>query len=183
MKKIDESVICAGFGGQGVMVLGKYIANVGMERGLNVTWLPAYGIEVRGGTAHSMVRISSSKIGSPIPEKPTVAIIMNTQSLQKFEGVVKEDGLIILNSSMCDKSSDRKDIDIVSAPLTEDAIKLGNVRVANMIAAGIFAARRGVFSREDMIKVIEQMAGYKKEIVQINIKAVEIGMMIGAKCK
>jgi len=177
MKEINESILCAGFGGQGIMLLGKVLAHAGMEAGLSVTWLPSYGAEVRGGTANSDVRISTNVISSPMIEFATVGIILNEPSLEKFESKIKSGGLLILNSSIISKKIDRKDIEVILAPLTDEAMKLGNVRVANMIAAGIYAAKRKVFSKDTLIKVIKKMAKMAgtENRVPINIQAVEKG--------
>ncbi len=181
MKTINETIICAGFGGQGIMVLGKVLANAGMARDLHVTWLPSYGAEVRGGTAHSMVRISSEEIASPVVSKADTAIIMNGPSLDKFEDRIVPGGFLILNTSMVGREVRRDDIEVIKAPLTEDAIKLGNVRVANMIAAGIFAAKKGIFNKEVLVNVMKKMATGREEIIPANIKAVERGMEIVAR--
>lgn len=178
---VNESIICAGFGGQGVMVLGKYLANVGMAAGYNVTWLPSYGAEVRGGTAHAYVRISSDNIANPAISSPSAAIIMNGPSRDKFEGRVSKDGLLILNSSMCDIEKSRNDLDVVCASLTDEAIKLGNVRVANIIGASIYAARKKIFPKDILLDTIEIMAGKRKEIIPVNIKAIERGWELGSK--
>lgn len=176
---INESIICAGFGGQGVMVLGKFLAAAGMSSGFNVTWLPAYGAEVRGGTAHSYVRISSSAIGSPAVSHPGTAIIMNGPSLDKFEKRVDKGGLIILNTSMCDRPVGRKDLEVAAVPLTDEAIALGSIKVANIIAAGIYAAKKGIFTKDILLETIEVMAGERKEIIPVNIKAIERGWELG----
>ena len=176
MKQVNESIICAGFGGQGIMVLGKVIAEAGMLAGFNVTWLPSYGAEVRGGTAHSAIKISTKAIGSPYVSKADVAIVMNGPSLDKFEKRIKEGGLLILNTSLATDSPKRKDIEIIEVPLTDEAIGLGNVRVANMIAAGVLAKARGIFSEKILGEIIKKMAGKKEELIPINIKAVKRGI-------
>lgn len=181
MSKVNESIICAGFGGQGIMILGKVLASAGMASGFEVTYLPAYGAEVRGGTAYSMVKISSSLIGSPVVTEADMAIIMNEPSLDKFEGSVKRGGLLILNTSMSGRLPARKDLEVVGVPLTDEAIKLGNAKVANVIASGVFMARRKVLNASAMVKVIEGMAGGRKELAEINIKALERGMELGRK--
>jgi 2-oxoglutarate ferredoxin oxidoreductase subunit gamma len=180
-EKVDETVICAGFGGQGIMVLGKVLAEVGMAAGFNVTWLPSYGAEVRGGTAHAMVRISSRDIPSPVVAEANAAIIMNGPSLKKFIGKIKKGGLLILNTSMSEGDVKSPDIDVIEAPLTDEAMKLGNIRVANMIAAGIYVAKKDMFEMGLMTRVIEKMAGSRKELIPVNIKAVERGMEIGGR--
>lgn len=174
--KINETIICAGFGGQGIMVLGKFLANAAMKEGFNVTWLPSYGAEVRGGTAHSDIRISSSFIGSPMVSDPDVAIIMNEPSQGKFEDKVKKGGLLILNSSLSSRRVSRNDIRVINIPLTDEAIKLGNIKVANIIAAGVYAKARKIFDKKTLVETIEIMAGGKKELADINMKAIEKGM-------
>ncbi|MBD3426980.1 MAG: 2-oxoacid:ferredoxin oxidoreductase subunit gamma [Candidatus Omnitrophica bacterium] len=176
--KVKESIICAGFGGQGIMTLGKVLAQAGMMIGLNVTWMPSYGAEVRGGTAHSMVKISSDPIGSPLVTEADTAVIMNAPSLEKFEARVRKGGLVILNESMCSGDVKAPGIDAVKAPLTDEAIALGNVRVANMIAAGIFASRKGLFGKEVLIEVVKILGAGRKQIIPVNIKAVEKGFQI-----
>lgn len=160
------------------MTLGKVFATAGMERDLFVTWLPSYGAEVRGGTAHSMVKMSSEPIASPVVHVADTGIIMNSPSLDKFENKIKPGGLLIINSSLTPSKVMRSDIDVIEAPLTDEAIKLGNVKVANMVAAGIHVAKKGILDRKTMIKVIEQMASGREELVSINIKALEKGIEI-----
>ena len=160
------------------MVLGKVLAQAGMAKGLNVTWLPSYGAEVRGGTAHSATRISSEPIGSPIVLRPDTAIIMNGPSFDKFEDSIREKGLLILNSSMAGRGANRDDMEVIAAPLTDEAIKLGNVRVANMIAAGIYAGKKGIIDERVLDGVIREMAAGREELIPINIKAVKRGIEI-----
>jgi len=176
MTNIKETIICSGFGGQGLMTLGKVLANAGMISGLKVTWFPSYGAEVRGGTAHAIVRISTEAIGSPLSSTADTAIIMNEPSLEKFENRITPGGLMILNTSMTGRGTPRDDIETVEAPLTEEAIKLGNVRVANMIAAGILTEKKPIFSKDVLIKAMEQMAAGRKDLLKINIKAVTRGI-------
>jgi 2-oxoglutarate ferredoxin oxidoreductase subunit gamma len=179
---MEETVISAGFGGQGIMVLGKFLANAGMLSGLNVTYLPAYGAEVRGGTAHSMVRISSRRIGSPVVGRAGAVIIMNEPSLAKFgRRVAPEGGLLVCNTSMVPGGKLETQAEVVEAPLTDLAMELGNVKVANMIAAGIFAAKKDVFGLDLLSSVIERMAGDRKDIIPVNIKAIKKGFEIAAK--
>ncbi len=183
MTKVNESILCAGFGGQGIMVLGKVLAEAGMMKDLNVTWLPSYGAEVRGGTAHAIVRISTDAIASPDASRADSAIIMNGPSLDKFENKIAEGGLLILNTSMSGRTTSRKDIDVVEAPLTGEAIKLGNIRVANMIAVGIYAAKKDLFDKKVLVKVIEKMAEGREHLIPVNVKAIEKGMAIGESNK
>ena len=176
---INESIICAGFGGQGIMLLGKVLASAGMARGLHVTWMPSYGAEVRGGTAHCMVRIDSEQVATPIVSRTNTAIIMNGPSLDKFEPKVISRGLLILNTSLTDRRPGRDDIDVIEAPLTDEAIKLGNVRVANMIAAGVFTSKKQMFNKDMMVEVVKQIGKGYEELISVNIKALERGIEIG----
>jgi len=176
MKKLThEEVICAGFGGQGIMLMGKFLAEAGMKNGYNVTWLPSYGAEVRGGTAHSMVHISMHKIASPVVSRPTTCIVMNRPSLVKFIDRVKKGGLLIINSSMVNKIPDKKGIKIVKLPLTKLASELGNVKVANMIAIGAFIGLKKTLSLKHIEEALNRILPLKKDLVSINKKAIELG--------
>ncbi|MGD2278825.1 MAG: 2-oxoacid:acceptor oxidoreductase family protein [Candidatus Omnitrophota bacterium] len=181
MKKMREDIICAGFGGQGIMVLGKVLANAGMGRDYNVTWMPSYGAEVRGGTAHCMVKISTEKIANPIVSCADTGFIMSAPSLEKFEKRIKKGGTIIVNTSMVNREVKRKDLQVVKVPFTDEAIKLGNVKVANMIAMGVYLAKKKLFDKDILSGVIEEMAMGRKELVSINIKALEKGVELGTK--
>ena len=150
-----------------------------MMHKFEVTWLPSYGAEVRGGTAHTYVRISSNPIGNPAVFNPDAAIIMNAPSLDKFESRVKPGGLLILNSSMSVRQPKRKDIDVVQAPLTEEAIKIGNVRIANIIAAGIYASRKKIFKKDILKDAIKSMLKTREDLVLVNLRALDLGMEIG----
>jgi len=176
MNNVNEAIILAGYGGQGVMLLGKVLADAGMREKLYVTWLPSYGAEVRGGTAYAMTRISSRPIASPFIAKADSAIIMNEPSLVKFEDRIVPGGLLILNTSLASRGVKRKDLDVIEVPLTEEAMKLGNVRVANMIAASIYAAKKGVIRTDTLVDTIKKMGAGRKELIDINMKAVERGV-------
>jgi 2-oxoglutarate ferredoxin oxidoreductase subunit gamma len=175
-KAINEKMICAGFGGQGIMVMGKVLAEAAMRKGLNVTWLPAYGAEVRGGTAYAMVRISDGFIANPVVDKATTAILMNGPSFDKFKGTMAPGGLVIVNTSLADKNCAVPKAEVAAYPITEEAIKLGNVKVANMIAVGIFSVKKRIFNRTLLVEVITAMAGGREELVPINVRALEKGM-------
>jgi 2-oxoglutarate ferredoxin oxidoreductase subunit gamma len=136
IKTVQQDIIIAGFGGQGIMMLGKIVAQAGMIAGLHVSWIPKYGAEVRGGTAHCMVRVSSDEIASPLVSEPTLLVVMNQPSLVKFEGTVKKNGAIVVNSSLCEKKIDRPDVSVLAIPATELANKIGDVKGANMVAFG-----------------------------------------------
>lgn len=175
MKPINEQIICAGFGGQGIMLMGKLLAQIGMSQGYRVTWLPSYGAEVRGGTAHSMVHISTEEIASPTISKPTTSIVMNKPSLIKFEDRVKKGGLLIVNTSMAEEVPEKKDVKIVKLPLTKLASELGNVKVANMIAVGAFIKVKKIFPLESALEGLDKVLVSKEGIISVNKKAVELG--------
>ena len=161
------------------MTLGKVLATAGMMDGYHVTWFPSYGAEVRGGTANAKVRISNNSIGSPTFDKASTAFVMNGPSLDKFEDKVESNGTIILNSSMADKKVKRKDVKVIEARLTDEAIKLGSAKVANIIAMGVFISKTKLFSKNLLEKVIKTMAGKNTSLIDINIKALERGIEIG----
>lgn len=175
---MKEEIICAGFGGQGVMFLGKLIAFGAMKKGFYVTWMPSYGAEVRGGTAHSMVVISDDEIASPVISLCDTALIMNQPSFDKFLPEIRPNGMLILNSSLVDTKSDRKDVAIFKIPMTDVARRLGNVRVANMVALGAYIKKKKLFSKDMIIKGIEKAFSENKELVSLNIKALEEGLKI-----
>ncbi len=176
----QDRIVCAGFGGQGIMILGKLIAYSAMAQGYNVTWMPSYGAEVRGGTAHCMVTISDEEIASPLFLCCDTAIIMNKPSLNKFLKAVAAEGgdkkgLVLLNSSLADKDIRKKGLDVVKIPMTEIALELGNVRAANMVALGAYMKRKAFFSKAVVIKGIRIAFAGKKDIINLNIKALNKG--------
>jgi len=176
MKNVfHEKIVCAGFGGQGIMLMGKLLAEMGMNKGFEVSWLPSYGAEVRGGTAHSMVHITDENIASPTISKPTTCIVMNKPSLVKFMGRVTEDGLLIVNTSMIDKIVERKSVRIIALPLTDLAYDLGNIKVANMIAVGAFIKLKKIFSLESAKSALKKILPSKQDIISINEKALKKG--------
>jgi len=142
-----EEVIIAGFGGQGIILAGKLLAQTAMKRGLEVTYMPAYGAEVRGGTANSMVIIADKPIASPLVSRPNSLIAMNKASLNKFATRIKNEGLLIMNSSLIDNEPQQLDetIDVLAVPADELAVELGNPKVANMVAVGAYLQKRGLF--------------------------------------
>ena len=171
---MDEQIICAGFGGQGIMLMGKVLAEAGMKEGYEVTWLPSYGAEVRGGTAHSMVHISRETIASPTVSKPSTCIVMNKPSLTKFIDRTRKGGLLIVNTSMVDGIPKRNDIKIIEIPLTKLASELGNIKVANMIAVGAFVGLKKIFSLKNVLEILEKTFS-GKDLISINKKAIESG--------
>ncbi len=174
-KEVNEKIVCAGFGGQGIMLMGKLLAQTGMKNGYHVSWLPSYGAEVRGGTAHSMVRISSDPIASPTVYNPTTCAAMNKPSFDKFIRKIEKGGNLIVNISMVDKLSGRKGIKTTALPLTLLASELGNIKVANMIAVGAFVALKKIFSLQKTLDELKNILPQNSSIFNINKKAIRLG--------
>ncbi len=170
-------LIVAGFGGQGVMVIGNVLAYAAMIEGKHVTYLPVYGVEVRGGTANCTVVISSHDIGSPVVGKPHAAIVMNLPSLIKYEPLVLPKGLLFINSSLIEpKETDRKDIEILSIPVNEIAIDHGNPKLANMVALGAFNEKTKLVQITSLFKSLEKVLDERyHHLIPSNIKAIEVG--------
>ncbi|MFA5144892.1 MAG: 2-oxoacid:acceptor oxidoreductase family protein [Candidatus Omnitrophota bacterium] len=170
-----EHIIIAGSGGQGVMLLGKILAEAAMREGKFVTWLPSYGAEVRGGTSHSMVIISDAQIGSPFVERADSLIIMNAPSLEKFKGRLAYKGLLVINSSLAPRYAN-KNARLAQHPFTDIAIKLGNIKVANMAALGCFVAHKKIVGLKTISRIISDIAPKDKQyLIEINKKALEEG--------
>lgn len=159
------------------MLLGRVLAEAAMREDKYVTWLPSYGAEVRGGTAHCMVTISDKEIGSPYVLKADALIIMNGPSLKKFKERIKNKGLVIVNSSLAASDIELdKHLDVLRHPFTDIAIGLGNIKVANMAALGCLIAKKNVVDLKSILKVIQAIApADKKGLIEINQKALEEG--------
>lgn len=168
-------MLFAGFGGQGIMFMGKLLAQAGLGAKRYVTWMPSYGAEVRGGTAYSMTKIANIPISNPIVTNPDILIVMNTPSLIKYEGRLKAGGLLISNSSLADEPPKRKDVKLAAIPITEIASKLGNTRCANMVAVGVMLKRANVLSMKNVIDALKVMLEDKEDLFSINKKALERG--------
>lgn len=173
---MKTEIIAAGFGGQGVMSLGKFIAEAAVSENLDISWVPSYGPEMRGGTANCSVIISSKAIGSPVVSHPSILIALNQQSLKKFEKHVSSEGTIFINSSIIKETVKRKDIYAVYVPCDEIAGGLGNGKVANVVMLGAFAAATGVLKLQTIKDlIVEKYTGAKAKLADINIKALERG--------
>ncbi|MFA5311050.1 MAG: 2-oxoacid:acceptor oxidoreductase family protein [Candidatus Omnitrophota bacterium] len=172
---MTEKIIIAGSGGQGIMLLGKVLAEAAMFEGKFVTWLPAYGAEVRGGTAHCMVIISDEEIGSPYIDKADTLIIMNKPSLNRFSGRLKKGAVMITNSSLV--TPEDKRLKAIGYPFTGLAVKLGNVKVANMVALGCYLAHKKTVGISSVLAIIKKMApAGRSDLVKINQGAVDMGV-------
>lgn len=172
-----EQIIIAGFGGQGVLFVGKTLAYLGMDTGKNLSWLPSYGPEMRGGTCNCSVIISDDKIGSPIIQNPDTLIVMNKPSLEKFVGSVKPGGLIVLDSSLIDTEITRDDVTVVRIPAVEIAEKNGQGNLGNMVMAGAYMrAKADMFNIDDLYKsVSEHTPQSRAALAQKNIDMIKAG--------
>ncbi|HPM42458.1 MAG TPA: 2-oxoacid:acceptor oxidoreductase family protein [Candidatus Omnitrophota bacterium] len=173
-----EDMFFAGFGGQGIMFMGKLLAAAGLAGGYEVTWMPSYGAEVRGGTAYSMTKISETAIPSPVVTNPDILVVMNRPSLLKYQSAVKTGGILISNKSLAGAIERRSDINIVNAPFTAMASKLGDVRAANMVVVGAIAKRSKFVALKNVLKALEESFKDKPELFALNKKAVETGFKL-----
>ncbi|MEW5772760.1 MAG: 2-oxoacid:acceptor oxidoreductase family protein [Thermodesulfobacteriota bacterium] len=172
-----QDVIIAGFGGQGVMLIGNLLAYAGMHQGLNVTYIPVYGPEMRGGTANCTVVISEEEIGSPLIASPTSLIIMNRPSLDKFQARLKKNGIQIINSSLVDPElADKKKTRPYFVPCNEIADKLGNTRMANMVALGAYVRATGCVSLKSVKDSLKSViSSHYKHLIPKNADALQAG--------
>jgi len=171
-----HEIVIAGFGGQGVLSMGTLLAYAGMLQGKKVSWIPSYGAEMRGGTANCSVVISDDEIVLPIVIEPTVAIIMNLPSLDRFEKSVKPGGLLIVNSSMVNRKPQRTDLEVLEVPANQIALELGNAQVANMVVLGAFLEKTKAVSPELVIESLKKvLPAHRHSLVPINQQALERG--------
>ncbi|MGE4290950.1 MAG: 2-oxoacid:acceptor oxidoreductase family protein [Desulfovibrio sp.] len=176
MAKYLDAII-AGFGGQGVMLIGNLLAYAGMNQGLNVTYIPVYGPEMRGGTANCTVVLSSEDIGSPIIHRPKSLIIMNRPSLDKFQPRLQDGGVQIINSSLVDPNLVEPDrVKTVLVPANEIADKIGNTRMANMVAIGAYLQATGVIPVQAAIESLPNVISpHYAKLIPMNAQAIEAG--------
>jgi 2-oxoglutarate ferredoxin oxidoreductase subunit gamma len=170
---INQEIVFAGFGGQGILSMGKFLAFAGMDEGFNVSWLPSYGPEMRGGTANCSVIITEENIGSPIVTQATALVVMNRPSLDKFENAVVSGGVIITDSSLVNREVTRTDVTVLNIPATELADELGSKKIANMILLGALVEKTGVMLMEALLKSLKEHG--KESFYEINRKALEKG--------
>ncbi|MFC2108745.1 2-oxoacid:acceptor oxidoreductase family protein [Candidatus Bipolaricaulota bacterium] len=175
---MERSVIIAGFGGQGVILAGKILAQAGMDHGLEVTWLPSYGPEMRGGTANCTVVLSDEAVGSPIVDESTALIAMNLPSLDKFEELVAAGGKIVVNRSLIDRQVKRSDVDARYVNINDIARnEIGNARTINMVALGAYVKASGAVPLQavkDAMAHSMRESG-KNKLIDMNERALEAG--------
>lgn len=173
---MTRELIIAGFGGQGVMAMGKTLIEAGLKEGFNVTWVPSYGPEMRGGTANCSVVISDEPIGSPVVTQPTELIAMNGPSLTRFLPQVLPGGLVLINSSQAEDPVCRTDARCFLIPCMEEAGKLGNFKVANMVMLGAYIQATGALKMETIQDMLAHIfTGPKAHLVELNVRALQAG--------
>lgn len=172
----EQEIIIAGFGGQGVLSMGRLIAYAGMIEGKEVSWMPSYGPEMRGGTANCIVIVSDSRISSPIITKFDTAILLNQPSVDKFEKAVKPGGLLIYEQSTVIHPPTRTDIEIIGISAIEEADKLQAKQVANMIMAGAFLEKRPILKIETLIEALKKaLPPRRHNLIPLNEQALNRG--------
>ena len=173
---MQTEIIIAGFGGQGVLFAGQLLAYAGMDEGKQITWIPSYGPEMRGGTANCTVVISDEEIGSPFVHNPQAVIAMNRPSLDKYEPLVKPGGVLVVNSSMNDRKPVRTDIRVVEIAANEEAEKLGDQRMANMILLGAMLSKLPVLPVEAIEHALkEHLPARHQRLLSQNYRALREG--------
>ncbi len=174
-----QEIIMAGFGGQGIMLMGMLLSYAGMKEGKYVSWMPSYGPEMRGGTANCSVVVSDLPVASPVVTEPTTLVAMNRPSLEKFGPAVVQGGVIIINSSLVEKGSGRSDVRDLLVPANEIANELGNSRVANMVTLGTLVAATGCVSLEAVVDSLKKvLPEHRHDLIPVNKRALEKGFSL-----
>ena len=173
---MTHEILLAGFGGQGILFSGKFLAYDGLLENREVSWLPSYGPEMRGGTCNCSIILSNTKIGSPIVSNPNVLVAMNLPSLDKFENSAVPGAKIFVDSSLIDRKVERDDVDVYYIPATKLASDENLPGLANMIMIGHVIAKAGVMPYENVETTMKKLVPAKKQnLIELNIKAVELG--------
>ena len=179
MKNKIERVIIAGFGGQGVMLIGQILSYAATNEGVNTVWIPSYGPETRGGTANCSVTISKEMIDSPIVVEPDTVLALNLPSLEKFEPKLKKNGTLIVNVSAIKSYTYRDDIRVIKIDANTEALKLGNTKVMNMIMLGAYIEATGTFKEDAITAIFKKMfTGDKAKLIDLNKEALALGMKL-----
>ncbi len=173
---MHEEIIFSGFGGQGALFAGQLMTYAGMDAGWQVTWIPSYGPEMRGGTAHCTVIISDRPIGSPIIRNPTIAVVLNPESMGKYEPLVRPGGLLVINSTLVRERTGRDDITEIAVPANDLAAGLGNGKMANVVLLGAMLVHRPIVSLDEVEAVLEKyLKGAKRRFIEPNKRALHRG--------
>jgi len=176
MTNTQESIVFAGFGGQGVMFVGQLLCYAAMDEDYHVTWIPSYGPEMRGGTANCFVVVSKHPIGSPLVRHPSIVIAFNQPSMDKFAATVAPGGLLIVNGSLIKEAIPRDDIETQVIPATDIASKLGNLRLTNIVLLGAMLAARPILSLATVEHALEEhLPAHRRNLLESNFQALEHG--------
>ena len=176
---IKKEIIFAGFGGQGILTAGKFLSFAAMDKGFNVSWLPSYGPEMRGGTANCSVIISDEEVGSPVISEADIIVVMNKPSLDKFSKSLKKNGVLIIDSDMVKEEYNLKNIEFFKINAESKAESLGDKRNANMILLGFLIKKLNIITIEDILESIKKHG--KREYYELNKLAIELGASIDLK--
>ena len=168
-------MICAGFGGQGVLSLGMVVAYAGMYDGKEVSWLPSYGPEMRGGTANCAVVVSDTEVANPMVSKPDIVVAMNKPSVAKFVDAIVPGGYMFINSSLIDTKVDRKDINVVYVDTFKIAHDGGNPKGTNVVMLGAIVEKTGIITKENAKKAVGYSFKAKPKLIDINLKMFDLG--------
>lgn len=172
---MTNEVIMSGFGGQGIMLMGQLITYAGMLENKNVSWIPSYGPEMRGGTAYCSIIISDEPIGAPIVTEPSIVVAMNLPSLDKFENSLRPGGTLIINSSLIERDAKRTDIKVYKIPANDIANEIGNNKVTNMVVLGAIIAATNSVDANSVLKAFAKMFAKKPSLLEINETALKQG--------
>ncbi len=173
---LQEQFVLSGFGGQGVMFAGQLLAYAALEAGLEVTWIPSYGPEMRGGTAHCFVVISDKPIGSPVVRYPKVGIVFNNPSYEKYEPLIAADGLLVVNASLVDARSPRTDLRALYIPATDIAEDIGSSKLANMVLLGAVLQAHPVLPIETLRRALhDHIPAHRRSLLAMNDTALNRG--------
>jgi 2-oxoglutarate ferredoxin oxidoreductase subunit gamma len=160
---MQQEIIFSGFGGQGALFAGQLLAYAAMDEGKHVTWIPSYGPEMRGGTAHCIVIVSDEEIGAPIIRHPTAAVVLNIPSMDKYEPLIKAGGVLVINRSLVSRPAARSDITNVDIAASEVATELGNMRMANVVLLGGLLAANAVVSLDSVAAALDAHLPKKRQ--------------------
>ena len=177
---MESSIIISGFGGQGALFAGQLLAYAGMDAGRFVSWIPSYGPEMRGGTAHCTVIIGDDEIGAPIVAQPDVAVVLNLPSYDKYEPLVKPGGLLVVNSSLVASESHRDDIDVIYVGANAIAEEWGTPKMLNMAAVGALLAGQPVLPLEVVAAALAaHLPANKQHLIEANLQVLRHGHAVG----
>jgi len=177
---MQKDVMFAGFGGQGILLMGKMLALAAMDEGQEVTWVPSYGAEMRGGTANCNVVISDRPIGSPVIRNPMHLVVMNRPSLEKYGPLVRPKGVVLINSSLVTADTGREDIDELNVPANDIATEAGSIKSANIVALAAFVARSQFVDFELLRECVKYEFSKNEKLINLNMEALDLGRKAAA---